>query len=175
MSHNILVKLAPILDADRWDDPTWTRPGRTLYWPHSLRLLPGKPTPLVVDHDMERVFGTVTGLSTMPFTDGQWIVAGGVVDDAPSWLKTYRTKASFGHWTVHSTPHANGCERVTSAIVQEVSLLRDHQPAEPLAAVVLLRHAPAAVSSQAPAGAAPRVFYGGPTIRRYFPATFTVR
>ena len=26
MSHNILVKLAPILDADRWDDPTWTRP-----------------------------------------------------------------------------------------------------------------------------------------------------
>ena len=83
--------------------------------------------------------------------------------------------ASFGHWTVHSTPHANGCERVTSAIVQEVSLLRDHQPAEALAAVVLLRHAPAAVSSQAPAGAAPRVFYGGPTIRRYFPATFSVR
>ena len=43
MSHNILVKLAPILDADRWDDPTWTRPGRTLYWPHSLRLRPESP------------------------------------------------------------------------------------------------------------------------------------
>ena len=43
MSHNILVKLAPILTAERWDDPNWTRPGRTLYWPGSLRLLPGKP------------------------------------------------------------------------------------------------------------------------------------
>ena len=36
MSHNISIKLAPVLTAERWDDPTWMRPGRAFYWPGSL-------------------------------------------------------------------------------------------------------------------------------------------
>ncbi len=140
MTHSAVIKLAPILTAERWGDPAWTRPGRTFYWPGALRLLPGKPTPLVVDHEMSTTIGTVNELCTMTFTDGPWIVARGIVDDAPGWLRTYQTKASFGRWDVHATTHADGWERVTSAIVREVSLLSPAlEPAEPLAQVVLLQ------------------------------------
>ena len=92
----------------------------------------------------------------MEWADGPWICARTVVDDPPGWLKTYRTKASFGRWDVHATTHEDGWQRVTRAIVREVSLLSPAvEPAEPLAQVVLVRHAPAAVSP-GPAGAAPR-------------------
>ena len=131
MTHTVCVKLAPILTAERWDDPKWMRPDRTFYWPGSLKLIPRQPTPIVRDHNMDDVIGTVTELLTMPFTDGEWIVARGVIDDPPSWLRQYRTKASVGYWNVHSTPHINGSTRITSALVQEVSLLRDLTPAEP--------------------------------------------
>ena len=136
MTHTVCVKLAPVLTAERWDDPKWMRPDRVFYWPGSLKLIPRQPTPIVRDHDMDDVIGTVTELFTMPFTDGEWIVARGVIDDPPSWLRQYRTKASVGYWNVHSTPHINGSTRITSALVQEVSLLRDLTPAEPLAEVV---------------------------------------
>lgn len=179
MSHNISIKLGPILNAERWNNPTWTRPGRTLYWPGSLKPLPGKPTPIVVDHDMSRQIGTVTELSTMDWTDGPWIIARGVIDHPPDWLRQYQTKASLGYWNVHSNPHINGSTRITRGIVEEISLLKDLTPAEPLAEVVLLKRAPAGTHPPvAPAGAARtdgEVFYGGATLRRYFPATITVR
>ena len=139
MTHTVCVKLAPILTAERWDDPKWMRPDRVFYWPGSLKLIPRRPTPIVRDHDMDDVIGTVSELFTMPFTDGEWIVARGVIDNPPSWLQPHRTKASVGYWNVHSTPHINGSTRITSAIVQEVSLLRDLTPAEPLAEVALLQ------------------------------------
>ena len=158
MSHTISIKLAPVLTAERWDDPKWMRPGRAFYWPGSLALIPRQPTPIVIDHDMNRVIGTVTELVTMPFTDGRWIVARGVLDgDPPSWLRQYHTKASLGFWDVHSMPHINGSTRITRSIVEEISLLRDLTPAEPLAEVTLLRRA------KEPE---PVVFYGGALIRR---------
>ena len=143
MTHTVCVKLAPVLTVERWDDPKWMRPDRVFYWPGSLKLIPRQPTPIVRDHDMDDVIGTVTELLTMPFTDGEWIVARGVIDDPPSWLRQYRTKASVGYWNVHSTPHINGSTRITSALVQEVSLLRDLTPAEPLAEVALLQRSTA--------------------------------
>ena len=158
MSHNISIELAPILTAERWDDPKWMRPDRVFYWPGSLKLIPRQPTPIVRDHHMDDVIGTVTELFTMPFTDGEWIVARGVVDNPPSWLQPHRTKASVGYWNVHSTPHINGSTRITSALVEEISLLRDLTPAEPLAEVVLLQRsttpssAPATRASALPAG-----------------------
>ncbi len=108
MTHAVCVKLAPVLTAERWDDPTWTRPGRDLYWSGSLRLLPGKPTPIVRDHDMDEVLGTVTELATMPFTDGLWIVARGVVDDPPPGCGSTRRRhrSATGRFTRRRTPTA---------------------------------------------------------------------
>ena len=170
MTHSAVIKLAPILTAERWDDSAWTRPGRTFYWPGSLRLLPGKPTPLVVDHDMSRTIGTVNELTRMDFVDGPWIVARGVVDDPlPSWVRTYRTKASFGSWRVHATTHADGWERVTKAIVKEVSLLSPAlEPAEPLAQVVLVQRSTSTPTNRASAMPADGVIHTPPgaTLRR---------
>lgn len=143
MSHNISIKLAPILTAERWDDPKWMRPGRAFYWNNALRMLPTKPTPIVIDHQLDNVIGTVIELFTMPFTDGEWIVARGVIDRPPDWLQPHRTKASVGYWKVHSTPHINGSTRITSAIVEEISVLTDLEPAEPLAEVMLLQRSTA--------------------------------
>ena len=102
------------------------------------KLLPGQPTPLVVDHDMEREVGVVHELFTMEWTDGPWICARATVEKPPGWLRTYQTKASFGSWRVHSTTHDDGWVRVTRALVKEVSLLSPAvEPAEPLACVTL--------------------------------------
>ena len=137
--HTVCVKLAPVLTAERWDDPKWMRPGRAFYWNGALRILPARPTPIVIDHQMDDI--------EIDFVDGPWIVARGVIDDPPDWLQPHRTKASVGYWKVHSSPHVNGSTRITSAIVQEVSLPRDLTLAEPLAEVALLQRATAPSSA----------------------------
>ena len=154
--HTVCVKLAPVLTAERWDDPKWMRPGRAFYWNGALRILPARPTPIVIDHQMDDI--------EIDFVDGPWIVARGVIDDPPDWLQPHRTKASVGYWKVHSSPHVNGSTRITSAIVQEVSLPRDLTPAEPLAEVALLQRA-TAPSSATRASALPagdQVIYSPP-------------
>ena len=45
MTHTVCVKLAPILTAERWDDPKWMRPDRVFYWPGSLKLIPRQANP----------------------------------------------------------------------------------------------------------------------------------
>jgi hypothetical protein len=76
----------------------------------------------------------------MEWTDVPWICARATVDDPPGWLRTYQTRASFGRWDVHSTIHADGWERVTSALVKEVSILSPAtEPAEPLASALSFR------------------------------------
>ncbi len=130
--------------------PHWTRPGRTFYWAGALKLIPDRPTPLVVDHNMERQVGVVDRLFQMDWTDGPWICASATVTDPPCWLRRHDTKASFGRWNAHSTTHDDGWERVTSALVKEVSLLISLEPAEPLACVMSLREkAPAPVGDVA--------------------------
>ena len=84
MSHTALIKFAPVLTAERWGDPKWTRPGRTFYWNGALKLIPGRVTPLVVDHNLERQVGVVHELFTMELTDGPWICARATVTDPPS-------------------------------------------------------------------------------------------
>ena len=81
-------------------------------------------------------------------------------------MRTYETKASFGRWDVHATTHDDGWDRVTRALVKEVSILSPaHEPAEPRACVLSFRE-------KADEG---EVFYGGPVIRRYFDTPITVR
>ena len=171
MSHTALIKFAPVLTAERWGNPEWTRPGRTFYWGGSLKLIPGTPTPLIVDHDMDRRIGFVRELFTMPWTDGPWIVARAEITDPPAWLRTYETKASFGRWDVHATRHEDGWERVTSALVKEVSLLSPGvEPSEPRACVLSFR--PTVEPTASREG---QVILGGPTLRRSFPTKLTIR
>ena len=139
MTHSALVKLAPVVSAERLNNPTWERPGRTMYWSGALRFLPNRSEiPLVVDHNMERQVGIVHELFEMDWTDGPWIVARATVVDPPSWLMAGYTEASFARWTVHST-QVGESDRVTRAFAKEVSLLCQTEPLEPLAEVLSLR------------------------------------
>lgn len=134
------MKFAPIVTAERMNNPTWERPGRTMYWPGSLRFLPiHSEIPLVVDHNLERQVGVVHELFEMDWIDGPWVCARATVSDPPCWLKRYETKASFSRWNIHSTPVGES-DRVTSAFVKEVSILSPTtEPREPFACVLSIR------------------------------------
>ena len=92
MSHSALIKFSPVLTAERWSNPRWTRPDRTFYWNGALKLIPGQKTPVVIDHDMERTVGVVHELFTMEWTDGPWICARATLDDPPGWLRHTRRR-----------------------------------------------------------------------------------
>ena len=67
--------------------------------------------------------------------------------------------------------HEDGWERVTSALVKEISLLSPGvEPSEPRACVLSFRPMEEPTASREG-----EVFFGGETIRRDFPATLTVR
>jgi len=166
VNHHALIAIAPLLDAKRFGNPEWERPGRDSYWGNSLKLLPGEVA-LLVDHDDERQIGVVRALYELAWTDGRWVVADAVVTDPPSWLRK-GTPASLSRYNTHVTRSAEGAERVTSAFVNEVSVLPPGvKPAEPRAQVVHLEAEPIAHRHQPePEG---EVIYGnGQLIRRYY-------
>jgi hypothetical protein len=164
-----MIKFAPVLTAERYNNPKWERPGRDFYWSGSLTLLPRRETPLLVNHDESRQVGIVRELSVLDWTDGKWICAHVTVTDPPCWLDK-RTAASFGRIDVHAPLMGKDAKRVTSAFVKEVSLLPPGvEPAEPLAQVLWIGEAesPAAgLSSDRPV--AGEVILGGERIARRY-------
>jgi hypothetical protein len=164
----VLVRFAPVFTVERFNDPAWNREGRRLYYREALTLLPGcSSTPLLIDHDPERVIGTVHALSVIDSEGGPWVVARATVNDpAPSWLKK-GTAASHGWATAHRAdlgPEAHA-EILGRGIVREVSVLSPGvKPYEPDARVLIMREAgpPAAVPDRSTAG----VIHGGGLIQR---------
>jgi hypothetical protein len=75
VTYDIFVKFAaPVFTFDRFNDPKWARPGRTMYEREALRVLPGKTSiPLIVDHDDGREFDTI-----------DWVEGRGSTPPAPS-------------------------------------------------------------------------------------------
>lgn len=171
MTTTAVIKFAPVVTLKRVNDPTWQDPERTLYWSGSLELHPdGRTVPLLVDHDFERQVGTVDGLFEMPFGDGPWVCANVTITDPPTWLKQQRTKASFARLNRESM-WVGRCERVERADITEVSILSPATlPGEPLAEVTLLRTDPKQEREREG-----EIIWGGPTVRRYYPTTITVR
>ena len=48
--YSALIAFAPIVSGDRYDNPDWQ--ARTMLWGKgSLRLIPGKTVPVLLDHD----------------------------------------------------------------------------------------------------------------------------
>jgi hypothetical protein len=137
VSKSALVMIAPVFTCERFNDPAWARPGRTMYAPGSLKLLPNKTSvPLLVDHDEEREIGVVHRFGMIDWNDGPWIYASATVDDPPSWLER-RAPASFCHHPYDRrevTIRDRSAEVVYATFVDEVSVLsRANTPAEPRA------------------------------------------
>ena len=101
VTHTVTIKLAPVLTADRFRNPDWDRPDRTLYWRGALQFLPNRSeVPLFVDHDLTRQIGVMDTFFELDWIDGEWICAVGTIGDPPAWIERHHTKASFGHWDV---------------------------------------------------------------------------
>ena len=172
-THTALIRIAPIHNLARHNDPAWNRPGRNLYEAGSLRFLPGvSEVPLLVDHDNNHRIGTVHELARIEWIDGPWIAARASLSDPPAWLRQYQTKASFGHKNYNRRTYTEG-ELIAGAFIDEVSVLSPSvQPREPLAQVLLLqRTTPAARQPGSSAVgsdrlAADEVSYGRPVLRR---------
>lgn len=155
MSHTAVVKIAPIFSVERFDDPRWNRPGRTMYYNGALKFLPGKASiPLIVDHDDSCEIGTVHELFKLDWLDGSWVCARATVNTPPAWLKR-GTRASFGFLAPDRREiniRGTKAEVIAWAIVNEVSVLSAAKsPAEPCAEVLSYR--PAQAPSSPAAGA----------------------
>jgi hypothetical protein len=140
MSHDVTIKFAPIFTAERFSDPAWTRPGRTMCYPGALKFLPGTTTvPLLVDHDDGREIGTVNRLFQMDWVDGPWICASATIDgDPPCWLER-GNGASFGSRVLDRrevSVRDTTAEVIAYALMDEVSVLITKKPGEPRAAVL---------------------------------------
>ena len=154
MTHEALIAFAPETSADRLNDER--RNGRTLYDTSQIRMLPTKPTPLLIDHDEGRPLGKVTQLLRLRDLDGWWLTAVAELEEVPSWVRR-GTPASFAFHALQMSSFGDNVVR--SALVTEVSLLSALDPYEPAARVLNLK------PIQKPA-AREEVFYGGQTIVR---------
>ena len=93
MTHDAIIKFAPVLTAERFDNPRENRAGRKFY--RRLTLLPdARGVPLGVDHDLSRVIGHVDKLFRFDWTDGLWIAAHATIEEPPPWLKRDAISAS---------------------------------------------------------------------------------
>ena len=152
MSFTSLIRFAPLTTLERLNDPTWVRPGRTMYDHDSLTFFPNRTSvPLLVNHDETRVIGVVRELTRFEDTDGPWLAALATVTDRPAWLKR-GTRASFGYRGGRTSSFDGDVLR--QGWVTEVSVLTaDHEPLEPGARVLTLRENANPIRPVAPAGA----------------------
>ena len=166
MTHEGLIAFAPETSAERLNDER--RNGRTLYDTSQIRMLPTKPTPLLIDHDEGRPLGKVTQLLRLRDLDGWWLTAVAELEEVPSWLRR-GTPASFAFHPLQMSSFGDNVVR--SALVTEVSVLSALDPYEPLAKVLYVK------PIRAKPAAREEVSYGnGQLIRRVFrPPTITVR
>ena len=137
------------------------------------------PTPVVVDHNLDRVVGHVRNLYVAEDVDygtrvRKWWFASCEITDAPGWLK--RGGGVSWSWNPLHTREVGETTVVTCCLLKEISLLTPStKPAEPLASVRLVRESPAAVIASDPAVG--EVIYDKPgqVLRRYFNTPITVR
>ena len=153
MTYTSLIRFAPLTTLERVNDERWKRPGRTMYDSGALTLMPGKTeVPLLINHDDDRVIGTVHTITRFEDTDGPWLACIAEIHDLPCWLTRGDTKASFSYVPLGSND-VFGCEIARRGIIKEVSVLSPSvEPAEPLAKVLTLHPTEPKASTRAAAG-----------------------
>jgi len=113
------------------------------------RMRSDKPTPVVIDHDEQRVIGRVKSVYVWDDCDygtrvRKWHFAACELDERPDWLKR-GSGASWSYHPLHTYAAGNDAdtEILTSCIVREISLLSPAEtPREPLARVAYVKELP---------------------------------
>lgn len=141
MTYRALIKLGAVTTLDRINSDVWKGSGRTMFDAGSLTLMPGQtPVPVLVNHDQDRVVGTVDTLIRWEDADGPWVAAIATIHHRPVWLEK-GARASFGYKNGSTNDDFFGHEVVHRGYVTEVSVLIGRTPAEPCAQVLTLRPA----------------------------------
>lgn len=162
------LKFAPVFTSERFNDPRWTRPGRTMY--SKLEFIPGKTSvPLLLNHDDDREIGTVDLIYRGEWIDGPWYFAAATLDrEPPPWLQR-GCRVSFRCTPLHRnedfTIRGVTADVLYRGFVNEVSVLVGREPAEPLAQVLSVKRteaSPPMVTSDFGG----EIIHGGQLIRR---------
>ena len=117
------------------------------------KVKPNEPTPVLCDHDDERVVGHVKNVWVSPDVDygtriRRWHFAACELNERPSWLKR-GGGVSWSYHPLHTYTAREGTTVLTSCILREVLLSPSLSPAEPLARVCLVKESPVARRHQA--------------------------
>jgi hypothetical protein len=170
MTWEAILRFTPAYDPRAFDaDGPGARPELLVSTDALNRLKLNEPTPVVVDHDDDRVVGHVREVWVAKDVDygtrvRRWYFASCELTEKPDWLKR-GSGVSWSWYSLHEYTVWNTDTKVlTKCLLREISVLSPPvAPAEPLARVMLLRE------RAVPEPAVGEVFYGGQTIRRVFP------
>ena len=138
MTHVACVAFAPVRTLQRMNSPEWQQPGRTTYWPGSIRRLPNREVPLLVDHDFQ--IGTVTDIVEMDWPDGRWFCGLAEVTDARCLRSGMGASFSFIPTAAYNDELG---DRVLQAFLKEITVCVATQPVEPSARLVTIHRSPA--------------------------------
>ena len=135
------------------------------------RMRSDEPTPVVIDHDEQRVVGHVKNLYVWDDCDygtrvRKWHFAACELDEKPDWLKR-GTGVSWSYHPLHEYAANKGTQVMTSCLIREVSLLSPAEtPKEPLARVAYVKETPGIQRHTEEPQAGEVVFGHGELLRR---------
>ncbi len=145
MNVSALLRFVPAYDTRHFVDDPSGAPELVVSTDtkRSRRSSSSMPTPIVVDHDLDRVVGHVRNLYVAEDVDygtrvRKWWFASCEISDAPGWLK--RGGGVSWSWNPLHTREVGETTVVARCLLKEISLLTPStRPAEPLAPVRLVR------------------------------------
>jgi hypothetical protein len=146
MTWEAIVRFTPAYDTRAFDDAgPGVRPEMVVSEGALNKLKFSEPTPVVIDHDDERVVGHVEVAWVAEDVDygtrvRKWHFASCELNEKPSWLE----RGGGVSWSYHPlhdyTAWGTDTKVLTSCVLREISLLSPGvRPAEPLARVCLVR------------------------------------
>lgn len=174
MTWEAALRFTPAYDGGAFDDDApGERPALVVTHDAIKQRHSSKPTPVVIDHDEDRVIGYVKNTWVSKDVDfgtrvRNWWFAGVELDEHPEWLK----RGSAVSWCYHPLhtyqPWGDGPEVMTSALLREISVLSPGvEPAEKLARVAYVKELPAELpAARKPEPEGEVVFGYGELLRR---------
>lgn len=148
-----LLRFAPAYDARHFLDDATDAPEYVVGSAAIKRVRLDEPTPIVVDHDRERVIGHAREMYVREDVDygtrlRNWWFASCEITDAPGWLKR-EGGVSWSYKPLHTRTIADTTV-IESCLIEEISVLAPAtKPAEPLARVAWVGEPPKRVPIRA--------------------------
>ena len=170
MSWEAVLRFAPAYDTRHLVGDVVDAPALLVTADAVKRMKSTEPTPVVIDHNEQRVVGHVKNVYVWDDVDygtrvRKWHFAACELDAKPDWLKR-GSGVSWGYHPLHEYAGNRDTTVLTSCIIREISLLSPARtPLEPLARVSYVKETPP-VTNRHQAQPGEVVFGHGQMLRR---------